>query len=31
MKDETSWYYLLVRDAILGENGLSAFFGKTKT
>jgi hypothetical protein len=31
MRDETSWYYLLVRDAILGENGLSAFFGKSKT
>lgn len=31
MKDETSWYYLLVRDAILRKNGLSAFFGKTKT
>jgi hypothetical protein len=31
MKDETTWYYLLVRDAVLGESGLSAFFGKTKT
>jgi hypothetical protein len=29
MKDETSWYYLLVRDAILGDNGVSAFFGNT--
>jgi hypothetical protein len=29
MKDETSWYYLLVRDAILGDDGISAFFGKT--
>jgi hypothetical protein len=29
MKDETSWYYLLVRDAILGDNGIAAFFGNT--
>ncbi|MFL6836789.1 MAG: hypothetical protein ACJ8FZ_05720 [Bradyrhizobium sp.] len=29
MRDETSWYYLLVRNAILGDRSLSAFFGKT--
>jgi hypothetical protein len=29
MIDETSWYYLLVRNAILGDRSLSAFFGKT--
>jgi hypothetical protein len=29
MKDETSWYYLLVRNAILGDSSISAFFGKT--
>jgi len=30
MRDETSWYYLLVRNAILGDRRLSAFFGKTQ-
>ena len=29
MRDETSWYYLLVRNAILGDRSLAAFFGKT--
>lgn len=29
MRDETSWYYLLVRNAILRDRSLSAFFGKT--
>jgi hypothetical protein len=29
MRDETSWYYLLVRNAILGDRSLTAFFGKT--
>jgi hypothetical protein len=28
-RDETSWYYLLVRNAILGDRSLAAFFGKT--
>jgi hypothetical protein len=31
MRDETFWYYLLVRNAILGGRSLDAFFGKTKT
>lgn len=29
MRDETIWYYLLVRDAVLGGDGISAFFGNT--
>ena len=29
MRDETGWYYLLVRNAILGDRSLAAFFGKT--
>jgi hypothetical protein len=29
MTDETSWYYLLVRNAILGDRSLADFFGKT--
>jgi hypothetical protein len=29
MRDETSWYYLLVRNALLGDRSLAAFFGKT--
>jgi hypothetical protein len=29
MRDETCWYYLHVRNAILGDRSLSAFFGKT--
>jgi hypothetical protein len=29
MRDETSWYYVLIRSAILGDRSLSAFFGKT--
>lgn len=29
MRDETSWYYLLVRNAILGDRSLADFFGKT--
>jgi hypothetical protein len=28
MRDETSWYYLLVRNAVLGDRSLAAFFGK---
>jgi hypothetical protein len=28
MRDETSWYYLLVRNALLGDRSLAAFFGK---
>jgi hypothetical protein len=28
MRDETSWYYLLVRNAVLGDRNLAAFFGK---
>lgn len=28
MSDETAWYYLLVRQAILGDRSISAFFGK---
>lgn len=28
-RDETTWYYLLVRNAILGDRSLAAFFGKT--
>ena len=31
MRDETTWYYLLVRHAILGDRSLDAFFGKPKT
>jgi hypothetical protein len=29
IRDETAWYYLLVRNAILGDRSLAAFFGKT--
>jgi hypothetical protein len=28
MRDETSWYYLLVRNAVLGDRSLATFFGK---
>jgi len=28
MRDETRWYYLLVRNAVLGDRSLAAFFGK---
>jgi hypothetical protein len=29
MRDETSWYYLLLRNALLGDRSLAVFFGKT--
>jgi hypothetical protein len=29
MSDETTWCYLLVRNAILGDRSISSFFGKT--
>jgi hypothetical protein len=29
MRDETAWYYLLLRSAILGDRSVSSFFGKT--
>jgi len=28
MRDETRWYYLMVRNAILGDRSLANFFGK---
>jgi hypothetical protein len=28
MRDETRWYYLMVRSAILGDRSLTNFFGK---
>ena len=28
MRDETGWYYLMVRNAILGDRSLTNFFGK---
>jgi hypothetical protein len=30
MRDETTWYYMLVRNALLGDRSVSEFFGKTR-